>query len=432
MALTTAQKAEKAYKKSVLGVAMTADDKSYYTEPASPLTAKSTNIWIDDDKIPAVAPTPVAGATYDENGVDIAISGLPGIIQYIEVDMLQIPGAPNSFKTPATENDAISFIDFDGEYAPVFVDNATSQVIPVGLNNMEFDAASGTLTFYSGKPSALNSVKAKYWRYVGRKLSSLKAALEGNVVITAFPIYNGAPNTSLAGNTFTLTHNKNTTEFTWSLLEGNKFINPTSLVVIDANNIEITLESVPTELDNVVLKFIELAGLVQVNEESEPSSGLGYKSIAINAMTTFEEWQDDSYVFEIGSTYVISYVEPGDDFTNIGYTADDVPFVATGTTATNWTNGTYVTRYGIIAEVMGNDTGDTFTLEYDYGNNRELKVTGTNDTFTANKLFLIGNNVSYTRDNANVVSFVGLATYDITYGSGQPNPTSIELRIYPE
>lgn len=266
MALTSEQKAEKAYKKSVLGVAMTADDKSYYTEPASPLTAKSKNIWIDDDKVPSVAPlTPTVNTVYDENGVATSVSGLLGVIQYVETDMIQIAGAPNSFKMQTIENDAISFIDFNGAYAPVFIDNSTLQTIPVGLNNMEFDAASGTLTFYDGKPSSLNSIKAKYWRYVGRKLTSLKESLEDNVVISAFPIYNGVSTATLVDKTFTLTHNRNTTEFTWKLLEGNKFIEPTSLVIIDENTVEITLDSVPTELDNVVFKFIELDGGVVLN-----------------------------------------------------------------------------------------------------------------------------------------------------------------------
>lgn len=47
-----------------------------------------------------------------------------------------------------------------------------------------------------------------------------------------------------------------------------------------------------------------------------------------------------------GAWYVISNIAAGDDFSNVGYVSSGVPFQATGTTPTSWTNGTLV--YGGI------------------------------------------------------------------------------------
>lgn len=44
----------------------------------------------------------------------------------------------------------------------------------------------------------------------------------------------------------------------------------------------------------------------------------------------------------IGNTYRIDALAGGDVFTNVGYVSDGIPFVATGTAPTTWTNGTIV------------------------------------------------------------------------------------------
>lgn len=48
----------------------------------------------------------------------------------------------------------------------------------------------------------------------------------------------------------------------------------------------------------------------------------------------------------VGEQYLIQTLALGDNFSNVGFTAEDVPFIATGTTPTDWTNGTvvYITK----------------------------------------------------------------------------------------
>ena len=58
----------------------------------------------------------------------------------------------------------------------------------------------------------------------------------------------------------------------------------------------------------------------------------------------------------VGRTYVMVLVA-GDDFSNVGYVSDLVPFVATGTTPTTWTNSSRV--YEVEYSVIKNTTGQT-------------------------------------------------------------------------
>lgn len=46
----------------------------------------------------------------------------------------------------------------------------------------------------------------------------------------------------------------------------------------------------------------------------------------------------------VGRWYLINTLVSGDDFSNVGYVSQGTPFKATGTTPTNWTNGTQVIR----------------------------------------------------------------------------------------
>lgn len=65
----------------------------------------------------------------------------------------------------------------------------------------------------------------------------------------------------------------------------------------------------------------------------------------------------------VGKRYVIynGDLQAGDDFTNVGFVTQGVPFEATGTTPTVWTNGTSVAT--LIAEIFEfkNTTDTTFT-----------------------------------------------------------------------
>ena len=58
----------------------------------------------------------------------------------------------------------------------------------------------------------------------------------------------------------------------------------------------------------------------------------------------------DSELVE-GESYVIESLNGSDDFSNVGFVEEGVPFVATGTTPTNWSNSTTVfTFYGMIKD----------------------------------------------------------------------------------
>lgn len=82
--------------------------------------------------------------------------------------------------------------------------------------------------------------------------------------------------------------------------------------------------------------------------------------------TTPTVWTNSTEVFEItdpavelviGETYEINTLEAGDDFANVGYTAVDTEFVATGTTPTVWRNSTAVFK---IIERFKAPTKDTY------------------------------------------------------------------------
>lgn len=256
MPITTDQRAEKAHKKAALGVAMTNVGKVYYTEPASPNTAKAAYTWLDDAKIPATAPSsPVIDREYDEDGNNASTSGKQELIQYKEVTMTPVAGSPSSYIIP-NENYAIAFNELNGAYAPVFLNAANDAVIPFGSNGMEFDSNAGVLYFIDGNPSGVTSVKIRYWKYVGRTMATSIDALSGTTIATtSFTIYDGASNISVSGNVATITHNANSSNLYWKLTENNVEILPESIVETSNNVLTITLNPFPIQTDNVVLKI---------------------------------------------------------------------------------------------------------------------------------------------------------------------------------
>ncbi len=153
--ITNEQKAEKAYKKSVQGVATTANDKAYNAEPNSPRTVRAQHVWAQDNLIPTIKPTPVANRIYDKDGLNVEDTGAEGIIEYKEVQMEQVIGASDSFIIPGSEHKALNYNEYDGLYAPEFWDMNANTQIPFGLNGMEWDAEAGVLWFIGGKPSTL-------------------------------------------------------------------------------------------------------------------------------------------------------------------------------------------------------------------------------------------------------------------------------------
>lgn len=118
-----------------------------------------------------------------------------------------------------------------------------------------------------------------------------------------------------------------------------------------------------------VINILE-TDLIEIGGSSggESGSGLPYEIITFRMSQTYVETSSGS--LEVGKTYYIDYLEVGDDFSNVGYVSDGVSFVATGTTPTTWTNGTYVVNYtdsiptGVV--LAGSISGATFTFGYTY------------------------------------------------------------------
>jgi hypothetical protein len=256
--MTNAQKAQKAYNKSVHKVSMTETDKAYYAEPLSPMSIRGQHVWVEDHLIPAISPAKIVDAVYDQNGLDASVSGDRGIIQYKEVQMTFVSTVGNSFSIP-DEYRAIGFREHDGQYAPEFWNTLTNQQIPFGTAGMEFDADGGILWFVDGRPASIFNVTAKYWRYIGRAASELSESQLGLSTIT-YPIHIGNSDLSIdaSGTVVTMPHNLNSDDLHWKLRKGNEQVYPQSFIEIDNNNASITLNPIPLVQDNVTMKLTKI------------------------------------------------------------------------------------------------------------------------------------------------------------------------------
>lgn len=138
----------------------------------------------------------------------------------------------------------------------------------------------------------------------------------------------------------------------------------------------------------------------------------------------------------IGTTYTVGYLYAGDDFSNVGYVADDVPFIATGTTPTTWANGSTVKE--IISSVfpvitpIENTLGITLTTSFRASNtfflNSNLPV------FLENKTFLSpGGSVS---NDGLMLGGTGLSLLNSStlispsFSLGNMKPFVFEIRVY--
>jgi|694.fasta_scaffold93888_4 hypothetical protein len=78
--------------------------------------------------------------------------------------------------------------------------------------------------------------------------------------------------------------------------------------------------------------------------------------------------QIEEGTLEIGRTYWIKYLEPGDDFSNCGdnQNTEDRRFIATATTPTNWTNGSAIQwqQGAPVINILENSLKQPFYFEY--------------------------------------------------------------------
>lgn len=119
--------------------------------------------------------------------------------------------------------------------------------------------------------------------------------------------------------------------------------------------------------------------------------------------------------FIIGKVYRVSTLEPGDDFSNIGYVAEDVLFTATGTTPTAWTSSDVVFE-DFEAVTHYNDVDVNFTTDIQKTglNNTEYFLKITNNKFIDNKLYTSGLGDELPIDT-NTIKVTSSLTTDFTY-----------------
>lgn len=96
----------------------------------------------------------------------------------------------------------------------------------------------------------------------------------------------------------------------------------------NGREVDMTLTDFKTYLDEV---------LEPTNAVLTSTEPLRYKALISMSYESYT-----SGVLTIGKTYIISILEVGDDFSNVGFVSEKTPFVATNTTPTNWGNGTEV------------------------------------------------------------------------------------------
>lgn len=108
------------------------------------------------------------------------------------------------------------------------------------------------------------------------------------------------------------------------------------------------------------------SNLIGINDailDLQNTSPIGYQ--AYTALLTQERIYQYLGPLEIGRTYVIDDLLGDDDFTNVGFVALDIPFVATGTTPTDWTEETTVIDYlfSVPSAIIINESASNYIGE---------------------------------------------------------------------
>jgi hypothetical protein len=185
------------------------------------------------------------------------------------------------------------------------------------------------------------------------------------------------------------------------------------------------------------IKRKELAGELNLEQLIQRnSSGVNYKSYA--ALVT----QVGSYPvissgtpLVIGVTYMVVYLAPGDDFSNVGYVAESVPFVAIGTTPTTWTIDSQViepiSSVFPTFEIIENTLGIILTPSPRGGSsfflNSNLPVFLQNKTFLSPQTFMTTNFLfqgsGLARYNDSQLVLAGFTLGDVS-------PFTIKIEVY--
>ena len=131
----------------------------------------------------------------------------------------------------------------------------------------------------------------------------------------------------------------------------------------------------------------------------------------------------------IGTKYVIYNVAAGDDFSNVGFTAEWSVFTATGTTPTNWSNATRVlviTGYAVNGLVLENSIGDVaFSFDEDSVSGYLIYINVPSEYYMETSC-----------TSASAYTLVGVNNKNIEFSSYDGSDTFaakmiVEIRLYP-
>lgn len=143
--------------------------------------------------------------------------------------------------------------------------------------------------------------------------------------------------------------------------------------------------------------------LAETNQEVQSLQILN----TIVGYSTRENIDITSGTLVIGKEYIVGQQEPGDNFSNVGYVSDGVPFIATGTTPTTWTNNSTVSYYTGDITIIYNDLDPSLTVSTREVNSQFGKTTFviTNNKFLLAKTYPIFETALATVVNNNTIDF---------------------------
>lgn len=157
------------------------------------------------------------------------------------------------------------------------------------------------------------------------------------------------------------------------------------------------------DLRNILVEFLSTVTALETN------------SVIVGKIRLNAEVASIGTPFIPGKVYRVITLEPGDDFSNIGYVADDVLFIATGATPTSWTASDVVFEdFEIVPHFNDIDVNLTTDIQKIGAGNTQYFLKITNNKFIENKIYTSGLGDNLPIDN-NTIEVVSTLTTDFTY-----------------
>lgn len=126
----------------------------------------------------------------------------------------------------------------------------------------------------------------------------------------------------------------------------------------------------------------------------------------------------------VGYTYVIQTLKGSDNFTNCGFVALNVPFVATSTTPTSWTSLTYVQGGKITSsEILKNTINNDLSIDVDFLQ-YQIVIRSLSGAFTQNRFTGVNYNTS-----GSIYFVQWISANEVRYSSQDVKRNNISLEI---